>query len=29
VLGNFVRLVESLAPELGATLGTGKAPDQR
>jgi LysR family transcriptional regulator, benzoate and cis,cis-muconate-responsive activator of ben and cat genes len=29
VLGNFVRMVESLAPELGATLGTGKASDQR
>jgi LysR family transcriptional regulator, benzoate and cis,cis-muconate-responsive activator of ben and cat genes len=29
VLGNFVRMVESLAPELGATLGTGKPSDQR
>jgi len=29
VLGNFVRLVESMAPQLGATLAIGKPPDQR
>jgi LysR family transcriptional regulator, benzoate and cis,cis-muconate-responsive activator of ben and cat genes len=29
VLGNFVRMVENMASELGATLGTGKPSDQR